>query len=813
MVTGASGQPVAKLRSSFENHPFDEWYSCDTLCDDLPYTFWNTCPLCFCGLLPVLVLVFSAAFRLDYATHVTDIGAEIINDFGLSYTVYYTAGCLPPEEDGRSDVVKGYLEELEWRQQASRKPQCNTEHFEVASAEFDAVTGSLLKVHNVTNLHARKVDAVKVTPDWRFILFAAALANDVGNLYVVPAEQRETDQTVPILSESQLDAMDQECQDLSDSVLKVMLEGSTSFSSSPSSSESGQKGVAAPRVARLAGFKHLQVIIPGVPPIESGEDLDAPLFQDASEGLSSLVYRAAFAFRCQEVLPVAKADVHPIKFSRLAVVDFRLEGLNEFSLERHRWLARAKSDLQLVESHTVNIANDAATSTLEPQKLKSQACPRFVPSAKGSRLLFVTEDPTPQVSRTLDLDDLDDLGSWKNEQALPRKRWLALSEIFKSSSLLEQQHLQNLTLQRSAEWRSRLSGGPLLNSRQLDETEASTASAAEGSESPLPTTSAKLTATMAAAVAPFLTTETAKSTTTVMTTTKAATSAAPPAHLSGSFTNQQLHPEVRRSESPPLLLELDVGQGGLPRAPIRGCPEFVPSLYVTTEDPKKHDSVGLSETDAAASTRKRVSVGGDEGHLVPTRKFRDTFVVVSEPSSSSVLHVQPQMLTAALAAGDDLGSVESVRWLYDVTRAPFPEDLESILASVAGSTESSTAGKKMLSAEATSLHWPEQPLSLAGCQPIRAAGRQGHVRLAWISETLMKSFNLRRSGADEYSTWLACLTADQKIAIVSSGKRDQWVNMSMPYPMWTGRSVQDLWCSPESEEACFEVWSNPNPHD
>ena len=86
------------------------------------------------------------------------------------------------------------------------------------------------------------------------------------------------------------------------------------------------------------------------------------------------------------------------------------------------------------------------------------------------------------------------------------------------------------------------------------------------------------------------------------------------------------------------------------------------------------------------------------------------------------------------------------------------------------------------------------------------------MRLQWILETLMDTFSLRHDRR-EYSTWLACLTADQRIAIVESPERDHWINMSVPYPMWSGHPLQDVWCPEEREEACFEVWSNPNPHD
>ena len=36
-------------------------------------------------------------------------------------------------------------------------------------------------MRNVTRLRAVKLEAVKVTPDWRYIVFIGALANDIGN--------------------------------------------------------------------------------------------------------------------------------------------------------------------------------------------------------------------------------------------------------------------------------------------------------------------------------------------------------------------------------------------------------------------------------------------------------------------------------------------------------------------------------------------------------------------------------------------------------------------------------------------------------
>lgn len=77
--------------------------------------------------MPVFVVCFSAICRLDYATKVTNIGAEIINEMGLSYTVYYTAGCWPPA--------------VSYAVGQEPKTECNTEDFEIAAAEYDALTG------------------------------------------------------------------------------------------------------------------------------------------------------------------------------------------------------------------------------------------------------------------------------------------------------------------------------------------------------------------------------------------------------------------------------------------------------------------------------------------------------------------------------------------------------------------------------------------------------------------------------------------------------------------------------------------------
>lgn len=75
---------------------------------------------------------------------------------------------------------------------------------------------------------------------------------------------------------------------------------------------------------------------------------------------------------------------------------------------------------------------------------------------------------------------------------------------------------------------------------------------------------------------------------------------------------------------------------------------------------------------------------------------------------------------------------------------------------------------------------------------------------------MMTSFHLH-TDAEDYTAWLVCVTADQKVALVASGDRQHWINMSMPYPMLFGDPPSDVWCPPGREEACFEVWSSPRP--
>lgn len=930
----------------------DDSYTCERCCSDLPYTLWNTCPLCLCGLMPVLVVCFSAIFRLDYATHVTDIGAKIINEMGLSYTVYYTAGCWPTMPNKALVPTVQHDEEHGDHNMGVRRQRCNDEQFEVAAGEFDALSGSLLKVRNVTKLHMRRVDAVKVSPDWRYIVFVALRAQDVGSLYAVGAEETDAQEAVHLLHVKQEEALDAQCQLHSEGVLKA-----AGLSSGP--------------VARLNGFKHLQVIIPGVDP--STHTADMPKADRQVHSSSSPLYRAAFAFECAEPtgpsdLPLRGPGVGPLRFSKLAVLDFRLMGLNATRRGGPPGPnAHAQSELRILDA--VPTAPDGSEPEVREaiSRFKSQSCPRFVPSKQGAELLFVAEDlvPANQVttaapsvwlppsqlpSRRLGVLDVPSvrqaaaapraLAEEKEESVIETRPPMACCDAMTAECLAckqgvspeqfcimpEHAHIdgcgkkgpvrqgspgedccQDPTADCLACMEGRSKDDFCLEAKNenVDGCRATVTSTTKKLASPSSTpsqTAPPSTTTLQTLEAQLVTladtTTTKPSTTTEpststlparskpststlpQTSTPPSTSTKPVTSTSASLRSKAvevIHEPLEESQTPPpnsptvpprppstsaatvpptsrprtavspttaLPVEteesrgccqaneatclaclagqtvweycqesgkhagvrgceqtaedlqrlhlprgssfsfvalkaeamlLNVGLGALPFAPVEGCPEFVPTLY--------YNSKGLAETVRDRLFHQDDKKEAEEAALAE-RKFRDTFVILSDPTSASVLGVDAQVLAVSLPEGPSTGAVSRVHLLYNVGNAP-------------NGPGSPTAKER---------------LRLGGCGPIRAAGRQGHMRLQSVVETLMATLRLHTEKSG-YTAWLACLTADQRIAIVESPKREHWINMSMPYPIWTGKPTQAIWCPEEREEACFEVWSNPNPNE
>eukprot|EP00931_Biecheleriopsis_adriatica_P004344 TRINITY_DN106029_c0_g1_i1.p1 TRINITY_DN106029_c0_g1~~TRINITY_DN106029_c0_g1_i1.p1 ORF type:complete len:673 (+),score=140.56 TRINITY_DN106029_c0_g1_i1:69-2087(+) len=658
----------------------EDSYSCERFCRELPYTAYNTCPLCLCGLLPVLVVCFSAICRLDYATHVTDIGAQIINKMGLSYTVYYTAGCWPAEQHDVQRLDHPQLQHLRGGMEA-----CNEEDFEIAAGEFDAISGSLLRVRNVTQLHARSLTAVKVTPDWRFVTFIGSLGDDIGNLYAVNAQETDAKQAVPLLARPELEALDAQCQKHSRAVIQAQKAASESL-------DAGQE------LARLHAFQHLQVIIPGIAPLEFGGDFTS--LPQPAEG-SSLAYRAAFSFRCQQHSSAVGSAVH---FSKIAVLDFILKGMNISDPEEpDRSFVWAESRLQLVDTWPKPPQGADVYAQKAAKSYHSHECPRFVPSKQGEELLFVAEDVAP--ARTS-----PSASAWAAPAALLPARLLAQVELptlrrLRSGEevLTDSQGESKLSeVEAASREEAEVEADRLQAQNQVDEKEA--ALIAQG---------AKVVAA-----------------------------------------SSQM---------------LEMGPGALPNAPISGCPDFVPGLYTNRKSLAEtfHDDLFESPAQKAAERLNEL-------------KYRDNFMVLSDPTSSSVLGVDAQVLAGSLPEGAAAGQVRRVELLYNVK---------------------STAGVG-----------GRDRLMMAGCKPIRAAGRTGHMRMESALETVMDTLQIKDQKR-QYTSWVACLTADQRIAIVESPDREKWINMSMPFPIWTGRKDQEIWCPSQNQDSCFEVWSNPNPNE
>lgn len=244
-----------------------------------------------------------------------------------------------------------------------------------------------------------------------------------------------------------------------------------------------------------------------------------------------------------------------------------------------------------------------------------------------------------------------------------------------------------------------------------------------------------------------------------------------------------------RVHPPPILV--DVGMHSLPNAPVHGCPEFVPSLYITPKSMTDTMMEHLKKLRDNLLNGKR-----EEKPQLEKYKLRDTFVFTSNTiASRSVLGVDAQVVAASLNDGGAGGQVSNAHLLYNVDAMP-----DSITNGL-----NQRVDKKM--DEETQL------LRLEGCKPIRAAGRKGHMRMEWVFETLLTTLHIQTQRRT-LTTWLACTTADQKVAIVQSPKRQHWVNFSMPFPVYREEAIsQNVWCPRGQEDECFEVWSSPNPNE
>jgi len=265
-------------------------------------------------------------------------------DTGETYTVYYISGCWPTS----------LAPDANYRYHQQPGP-CEDGDFEIAVAEINAFSGNVMRARNLTDLHFRRLDAVKLTPDEKYVVLVASLANDIGNLYVTGAGEANTQMVFPLLAEEQLDALDAQCSFHSRAILQEAKRES-----------SGQR-------ARLAGYKQLQVVTPTT---------------DGQPGSRYTHYRAAFAFECAEPgnpinRPVQGIGWKPLRFTKLAIVEFRLPG--DGHLAQHSF----HSELHVIQPE---IPRKQLPWISRWVQYSSQCCPRFVPSRGGHALLFIAED-------------------------------------------------------------------------------------------------------------------------------------------------------------------------------------------------------------------------------------------------------------------------------------------------------------------------------------------------------------------------------------------------------------------------------------
>lgn len=432
----------------------------------------------------------------------------------------------------------------------------------------------------------------------------------------------------------------------------------------------------------------MQVILqPLVTVEEDGELAEAPAFSDGP------VYRLALSYDCEAQLPehllhLPGHDSGLLQFSDLAVIDFELLDLSSAEDSNHVWKVRSALlplDIELDEDKSAQRIPQERTMQME--RFDSHSCPRFVPSQRGSRLLFATQFDSLSV---------------------------------KQDSGLSMVHERRLAI-------TRIPGGSVTKSEDFE--------------------------------APWL---------------------------------DSISSMPRGDESKARMLECAVGT--LPCAPVHGCPEFVPSLYLAPE------SITDTITDKVKELEQQIATPGrvEDGYAAKLTEWkkRDTFVYTSNTlGSATVLDVDAQVLAVSLPNEnlDAIHKVSAVRNLYNVESRPAGTQPGGVLLPEA--KDSKTI------------------LQLEGCQPIRAAGRKGHMRLEWAFETLLMTLSVA-NGKRGYATWLACLTADQRVAIVASPREKLWTNMSMPNPVWLeDASMQNVWCPPERVEGCFEVWSSPNPNE
>eukprot|EP00929_Paragymnodinium_shiwhaense_P052724 TRINITY_DN2640_c0_g1_i1.p1 TRINITY_DN2640_c0_g1~~TRINITY_DN2640_c0_g1_i1.p1 ORF type:complete len:804 (-),score=182.09 TRINITY_DN2640_c0_g1_i1:375-2786(-) len=763
--------PKLKLRK------FNDFVTCPSV-RELPYCLWNTCPLLICGLLPVFIMVMSAIFRFDYAREVAEAASQVTDDIGLSYTIYYTAGCwqrMGASEDGstgpaaaalRGLLGKGHKGSEETRGSSlhgedGRGLGCSTDDFEVAVGEFSALSGVPLRVRNVTGVHAHRIDALKPSPDWRYVVFSAVVppipkrkhiavpkhtvpttslrpklehAADLEerrlglekkeslrpNLWVVEADKTNAARAAPVFTDVQLNALEDGCQRLRPQLEKVS----------------------------VSALLHLQVIA------QERFDVNGTLVSDD--------YRAAFAFECASHGTDGERQALA---SGLATVDFQIHLRNATKIReeekegeveplRYQVLSQLRIlDLSDLEAQRHMSAKESFREAQDAKNLTSFtsfSCPRFVPSEFGNDLLFVASSgdsfEKDAARRRLAVVKLPHR---KPSERLPDNREEAADALWA---------LENLWGQLKA-----------VESNAFERTVTSIVAPANGSN-----------VTVAAA--------------------KGGKD-----EQAQKETKKMLFPAVLLAKAKGRLLEL--GEGGLPVATVKGCPEFLPgssrparaTRSKASKSPPKEDlkplvasrsnaSLLISGQDGVfAGVAANVSSTGKHSHKehrteqvqVLEKPVRDTFIFESDPSSASVIGIAAQMVSVSLSGH----KVSDIQLRFNLADAPHP--FSQVRARIPARKPDKLRHHVV-----------------SGCRPVHAT--------SW----LLSEIDRERPTAP-----LVCLTSDQRLALLDRKavedenlEQNRWLNFSMPYPVWSGRPTQPIWCPEERSDGCFEVWSTPNPN-
>lgn len=811
---------IESLRSVGDRLNSDD-YSCNDVARDCPFFVCNTCPLCICGLMPVLVVCASAILHKDYVTHVTDFGAKLVSEMGLSYTVHYTSAChpvVPPQVDRpqHSSLLEKRILLPE---------PCNPkEGFELAAAEYDAITGSILRAYNITNVKARTLSAVKVTPDWRFVIFVGSVARTPEapadlNLWVVGATQQKTDQVVPILAPSQISVLEAQCRNRAVDIYAEAVARKHQVLE-----EEEQKA----RLIASAKAKSEELAR-----LTKEAQKDAEKAQRAAHSASA-AKAAAKSAQAKEAEQSAKEDKEKEAYDEL----YTRAELAKAKAEAKQVSERAElQEKGKQEKAAEGSEQTTETPSSEPKEKKRNLLSQPVAHLVGFKNLQVILQPFVAVHHDGDIVEAPAFTEGEGEGPVYRMAMAVQCEAQMPSldnssegdnvdaplkfSQLAVVDFDLLHFNQTHAGTVRSALLPLNFTLKLPEDLAEAAEDLSEAMDP-----GKVARSFTSQCCPrFIPSSRGSRLLFVVEhdgRTNASKSSWPPVQPilqrrlavadlpTGAVIKSDVNLETSwlsgltggpdrwaAGHEVHSALLVDVGAHSLPNAPVHGCPEFVPSLYVTpaslTETMMEHFKRIKSQIMQGETKEEK------EKPQLAKYKQRDTFVFTSNTiGSAAVLGVDAQVVAASLDGAGVTGEVSTVHPLFNVGAMP----------------DSLTSGLNLRPADSQgSIREEEQLLRLEGCKPIRAAGRKGHMRLESAFETLLTTFHVNNIHGG-YTAWLACTTADQKVAIVQSPKRSHWVNFTMPFPVFTEDAIsQTVWCPRESEDECFEVWSSPNPNE